>query len=130
RRQVQERSAIVLDDDKAYLAEARLANLARQAGHASVGGLVAELRAAPDSALRDRVVQAMATHETSFFRDLQPFEALRKQILPALIERRAAARTLHVWSAGCVTGQEPYSVAMLLREHFPRSEERRVGKEW
>jgi len=119
RRQVQERSAIVLDEDKVYLAEARLANLARQAGHASVDSLVAQLRAVPDHALRDRMVQAMATHETSFFRDLQPFEALRKQVLPDLIQRRAAARSLYIWSAACATGQEPYSLAMLLREHFP-----------
>jgi chemotaxis protein methyltransferase CheR len=63
----------------------------------------------------------MTTNETSFFRDVHPFEALRRTLLPELIDRRRAARRLTIWSAACSTGQEPYSVAMLLREHFPET---------
>src|SRR5688500_12443973 len=64
------------------------------------------------------VVEVMTTNETSFFRDHHPFEALRTAILPELIRRRAATRRLEIWSGACSTGQEPYSVAMLVREHF------------
>ncbi len=119
RREVLERSAIVLGDDKLYLAAARLATLARAEGHPSVQHLIAELRAGSGNGLHQRVVEAIATHETSFFRDLHPFEALRKQILPELIARRAPLRTLNLWCAACASGQEPFSVAMLIREHFP-----------
>ena len=61
----------------------------------------------------------MTTNETSFFRDSHPFDTLRKSVIPGLIERRAAARTLRIWSAACSTGQEPYSLAMILKDHFP-----------
>jgi chemotaxis protein methyltransferase CheR len=121
RQRVRQHSAIVLDEDKLYLAEARLSVLARKEGHASVQSLVQELRSVsvPASGLCDRVMDAMATHETSFFRDLHPFEALRKQVLPELIQRRAAQRAFNIWCGACSNGQEPYSVAMLLRDSFP-----------
>ena len=61
----------------------------------------------------------MVTTETTFFRDIQPFEALRKVVLPDLVRRRQAERRMNVWCAACSTGQEPYSLALLVREHFP-----------
>jgi chemotaxis protein methyltransferase CheR len=118
---VRQRAAIVLDDSKEYLVEARLGALARREGVDTVDALVHRLRAAPFNGLHRQVVSAMTTNETSFFRDVHPFEALRRTLLPELIDRRRAARRLTIWSAACSTGQEPYSVAMLLREHFPET---------
>jgi chemotaxis protein methyltransferase CheR len=119
RRLVLEHSAIALNAEKGYLVEARLTPLARSLGMASASELVARLRSSPDGELHRRAVDAMATHETSFFRDRKPFDVLREHVLPPLLARRAERRRLDVWSAGCSTGQEPYSIAMLLCEHFP-----------
>ena len=73
----------------------------------------------PPCALHGKVVEALTTNETTFFRDHHPFEALRSEVLPRLIAGRQRTRNLFVWSAACSTGQEPYSLAMLIREHFP-----------
>src|SRR5262245_22445085 len=116
---VRQRAALVLEDDKAYRVETSLAPLARQEGCAGVGELIGRLRAMPVNGLHLKVVEAMTINETSFFRDIYPFEALRRVVLPELVQRRTAERRLEVWCAGCSTGQEPYSLAMLLREHFP-----------
>ncbi len=119
RRLVRERAAIVLEDGKAYLAESRLVPVAREEGFASVAELIARIRSERFGRLHRKVVEAMTTNETSFFRDVAPFEALRTVGFPELLARRATERVLHVWCAAASTGQEPYSVAMLLREHFP-----------
>lgn len=118
-RLVRDRSAVVLDAGKEYLVEARLSPLAGQLQLGSVSELIGRLRAGSDGGLTTRVVEAMVTTETSFFRDRHPFEDLRTTVLPDLIGRRAAERRLDVWCAACSTGQEPYSLAILLREHFP-----------
>jgi chemotaxis protein methyltransferase CheR len=115
---VQKHAALVLDNDKMYLAEARLAALARREGFESSGHLVAALRVDPGLQLRQKVIEAMVTNETSFFRDKFPFEALRRLVLPELCQRRATERVLNIWCGAASTGQEPYSVAMLLHEHF------------
>jgi chemotaxis protein methyltransferase CheR len=120
RRLVPDRSAIALDAGKSYLILQRLEQVAWRQGLSSVGALIIELRALPsDHALHRAVVEAMTTNETGFYHDHHPFEALRKNILPELISRRAAERTLNLWCAASSSGQEPYSVAMLIREHFP-----------
>ena len=111
---VRQHSAIVLEQDKHYLIETRLQMLAKTDGFPSVDHLMAEVRAGKR---HPRVVEAMTTNETSFFRDLLPFEAFRKVVLPELTTRRADQRRLRIWCAACSTGQEPYSLAMLLREH-------------
>jgi chemotaxis protein methyltransferase CheR len=116
---LRQRAALVLESGKAYLAEARLLPVARRAGCTSVGELLGRLRAVPVNGLHEQVVEAMTINETSFFRDVLPFEALRQEVLPGLIERRQGERRLHLWSAGCSSGQEPYSLALLLNEHFP-----------
>ncbi len=113
---VRRQSAIVLEQDKHYLIETRLQMLAKTDGFPSVDHLMAEVRAGKRHA---RVVEAMTTNETSFFRDLLPFEAFRKLVLPELMNNRAGQRRLQIWCAACSTGQEPYSLAMLLREHGP-----------
>ncbi len=116
---VRQRAAIVLEPEKQYLLEARLAPLARAEGFGSLAALVARLRAQPQNGLHRKVVEAMTTNETSFFRDLYPFEALRQVVLPEVLRRRQASRCLQIWCAACASGQEPYSVAMTLSEHLP-----------
>jgi chemotaxis protein methyltransferase CheR len=115
---VMKRSAIVLEPEKNYLVESRLLPLARREGLASVAELVARMRASSLNGLQQKVVEAMTTNETSFFRDLNPFEALRKAVLPELFQRRAAERRLQIWCGASSTGQEPYTIALVLREHF------------
>lgn len=117
-RLVRERSGILLEG-KEYLVDARLTPLARECKLASVSELVGHLQSRPDDGLTGRVVAAMTTNETSFFRDIHPFETLRTKVLPELIEKRRGQRRLSVWFAACSTGQEPFSFAILLREHFP-----------
>jgi chemotaxis protein methyltransferase CheR len=111
-------SAIVLDDSKQYLIETRLAQLAHESGYATTSALVSEAQQG-NQALRTRVVESITTNETFFFRDVAPFDALRDHVLPPLIAARSASRSLAIWSAACSTGQEPYSIAMLLCERFP-----------
>jgi chemotaxis protein methyltransferase CheR len=118
-RLVRERAAIVLDGGKTYLVETRLAPVAQREGFATIHDLVAALRAAPFRDLHRKVVEALTTNETSFFRDPPTFDALRAKLLPELIRARSADRRLDIWCAASSTGQEPYSIALLLREHFP-----------
>lgn len=116
---VRRHSAIVLEADKDYLIETRLTPLAQQVGFASLQALIASLRAnSVSSTLRNQVVEAITTHETSFFRDFHPFEALKTTVLPELLSRRSSS-TVTIWCAACSSGQEPFSIAMLMREHFP-----------
>jgi chemotaxis protein methyltransferase CheR len=119
RKILQERSAIVLEAERAYLAETRLAMLARRKGFASLGDLMAKLRSGRHDDLHALAVEAMTNNETSFFRDVHPFEMLRQAIIPELLQRRSGEQRLHIWCGACSSGQEPYSIAMLLREHFP-----------
>ena len=119
-RLVRERSAIVLEPGKEYLVQARLLPLTRQLQLNSISDLVARLRSPRDDSLTVKVVEAMATTETLFFRDHHPFETLRTTVLPELVRRRMNERRLNIWCAACSTCQEPYSLAMLIREHFPQ----------
>jgi chemotaxis protein methyltransferase CheR len=113
------RTSIVLEPGKEYLAVTRLEPIRRSLGMRSLAELIVALRNDPKSPLHDQVAEAMTTNETSFFRDSHPWESLRTQVIPELIERNRSLRTIRIWSAGCATGQEPYSLAMLLREDFP-----------
>jgi chemotaxis protein methyltransferase CheR len=113
------RSGLIITEDKTYLLETRLSAMMREQDLKDLSALIDLLRQPASEALRDRVVDAMTTNETSFFRDNHPFETMRKTVLPGLIERRAASRSLRIWSAACSTGQEPYSLAMIIKDHFP-----------
>jgi chemotaxis protein methyltransferase CheR len=119
RRVLQERSAIALEPGKEYLVETRLAPLVRQLNLSSISELIAQLRASGDNGLHRQVIDAMVTTESLFFRDHGPFDALQKIVLPDLINRRRDERQLRIWCAASSHGQEPYSVAMLIREYFP-----------
>ncbi len=116
RRSLKERSGLVLSADKQYLVESRLLPIARKAGLASLGGLVAALHRDGSEGLMTMVVEAMTTNETFFFRDKVPFENFRTTILPALLAARRSSRIIRIWSAAASTGQEPYSLAMTLCE--------------
>jgi chemotaxis protein methyltransferase CheR len=121
-RLVHDLCGLVLDASKGYLVESRLSQIAEQAGCRSFAELAAKARDGRDRALRNAVIDAITTQETLFFRDGAPFEALRNRVLPDLIDRRentANARRLRIWSAACSTGQEPYSIAITLRETLP-----------
>ena len=114
------RAAIVLEPGKEYLALSRLEPVARDHGLTTVSELVAKLRTRElTSTMHDQVVDALTTNETTFFRDYNPWESLRTLVMPELIARKERTRTLAIWSAGCSSGQEPYSIAMSIREHFP-----------
>ena len=112
-------SAIVLEPGKEYLVESRLAPLARREGLGSVSELVQKLITSGSTKMKAEVIDAMTTNETSFFRDVHPWQTLREEILPKIIEARRLERRLTVWCAACSSGQEPYSLAMLLRDDFP-----------
>jgi len=110
------RSGLVLSADKQYLVESRLLPVARKAGIASLGDLVAALKIAPADALMIAVVEAMTTNESFFFRDKTPFDHFRETIMPALLAARRTSRSIRIWCAAASTGQEPYSLAMSLKQ--------------
>ncbi|WP_181706712.1 CheR family methyltransferase [Chthonobacter rhizosphaerae] len=114
------RSGLVLSNEKQYLIESRLLPVARKAGLASIAALVSKLRDPREAQLADAVVEAMTTNESFFFRDKVPFDHFTQLMLPQLLERRAAKRHLRIWCAAASTGQEPYSLAMCLKEMGPR----------
>jgi chemotaxis protein methyltransferase CheR len=114
---LKERSGYVIGPDKLYLLETRLSAIMRENGYRDLAALIANIRLSRSEPLIVAVVEAMTTNETSFFRDHGPFTTFRNSVLPAVLEQRAAHRHLRIWSAACSTGQEPYSLAMILREH-------------
>ena len=97
-----------------------MTSLAQQVGLNSVSQLIQKLRIQPFDDLHLQVIESMMTTETWFFRDAYPFEAVREQILPELIKKRQGQRSLNIWCAASSSGQEPYSIAILLKEHFPQ----------
>jgi chemotaxis protein methyltransferase CheR len=115
RKLLKERSGLDLSADKQYLVESRLIPLARKAGLPGLPELVQKLKGGAD-ALTAEVVEAMTTNETFFFRDKVPFDHLKATILPELLQARASRRSLRIWCAASSTGQEPYSIAMCLKE--------------
>ena len=115
RQMLREHSGLVLSAEKQYLAESRLLPVARRHGLTTLGELVGKLKAATVSPLNVEVIEAMTTNETFFFRDKLPFEHFRDTILPALIDARAREKRIRIWCTACSTGQEPYSLAMILK---------------
>jgi len=121
---VHRESAIVLQPGKEYLVEARLLPIARKMGLPDVGKLVDTLRTRPDPEGTRQVVEALTTNETSWFRDGDPFTALTSTVLPDLLAHRGPAERLQIWSAACSSGQEPYTIAMLLEDALPNAASR------
>ena len=118
RKFLKDRSGLDLSADKQYLVESRLMPLARKAGLPGLGELVAKLKNGTEP-LAAEVVEAMTTNETFFFRDKVPFDHLKATVLPELMKARASRRALRIWCAASSTGQEPYSIAMCLKELGP-----------
>ena len=116
RKLLRERSGLVLSADKQYLVESRLLPVARRAGAAGLPDLVQKLKESRTEQLVTEVIEAMTTNESFFFRDKIPFEHFRDAMMPALLEARAAQRRIRIWCAASSTGQEPYSLAMCLKE--------------
>jgi len=119
RQLVHRESAIVLQPGKEYLVEARLLPMAQQRGLAGVSELVEAVRTRPDPASTRRIVEALTTNETSWFRDGDPFMALTGTVLPQLLAARGPNERLNIWSAASSSGQEPYTIAMLLSDAMP-----------
>jgi len=115
RKFLRDHSGLDLSADKQYLIESRLLPLARKAGLSGIGELVQKLQGG-SSALVTSVVEAMTTNETFFFRDKVPFDHFRDTIMPEVIKARAGRRSVRIWCAAGSTGQEPYSLAMCLKE--------------
>ncbi len=113
---VKDRSGLVLTQDKAYLLESRLMPVARKRGMKGLEDLVSSLKARMDHALADEITEAMTTNESFFFRDIKPFDIFRDTVLPNLIKTRAAKKSFRIWCAAASSGQEPYSIAMVLKE--------------
>jgi chemotaxis protein methyltransferase CheR len=109
----------VLDPSRDYLFETRLTKLLRNQGMTQLEELVQHLKVRKNPLLERSIAEAMTINETSFFRDGRPFGLMRTDLLPKIIEARRHSRCLRFWSAACSTGQEAYSVSMLLLEHFP-----------
>ena len=116
RKFLKERSGLDLSSDKQYLVESRLIPLARRAGLSGIGELVQKMKGGGSEALVLGVTEAMTTNETFFFRDRIPFENLQEIILPMMLQARASRRVLRIWCSASSTGQEPYSIAMCLKE--------------
>ncbi len=113
---LRERSGLALSQDKVYLVESRLTPLARKRGFADIAELVSEIRSKHDEILMRDVTEAMTTNESFFFRDSTPFDLFRNVVLPGALEARAGVKRLRIWCAAASTGQEPYSLAMILQE--------------
>jgi chemotaxis protein methyltransferase CheR len=122
RTMVQQLAGVHLDDSKGYLIESRLGPIAERRGCANFNELYFKLRYEADTALKQEVIDAITTHETNWFRDGSPFDALQFKLIPESIDARAKLGTpkkLRIWSAACSTGQEPYGIAMVLAEIIP-----------
>jgi len=120
---LRERLGNTLGKDKDYLVNARLEPICKDEHIPSISALLRQIRTVPNGPLETRVLEALLTIETSFFRHQQSFESLREELIPALIAKREKQRSLYLWSAACSTGQEAYSLAILLREYFPEIED-------
>jgi len=105
-------SGLALDESKKYLLETRLEPLAVQEGYSSIDELCLALKKTNIILLRQKIVDAMTTNETSFFRDRKPFDVFKEEVIPDLIKRNESTRKIRIWCAACSTGQEPYSLAM------------------
>ena len=116
RKLLKERSGLVLSADKQYLVESRLLPLARKIGVSHLSDLVAKLKAPGSERLIVDVVEAMTTNESFFYRDKIPFDHLREFMIPSLLKARATQRRIRIWCAAASTGQEPYSISMILKE--------------
>ena len=119
-------TAVVLDSGKEYLVESRLTCIAREEGFASISEMIDVVLRRSNPPLNQKVLLALTTNETSFFRDLAAFEFLKTTAMPDIIKNRSQTKALTIWSAACSTGQEPYSIALSIRENIPQLDDWKV----
>lgn len=124
---LRENSAMVLEPTKGYLVESRLGPVARKHDLGTISALLGKLRTTSDRVLKQEIVEAMTINETSFLRDSHPFDAMCRHIVPEVLSKRTPNATLNIWCAACSTGQEPYSIAMTLRDRCPQLADRAVS---
>lgn len=113
---LKERSGLTLTPDKCYLLESRLGPVAKKWGYSSLDTMTIALQAVPDKKMVKDIVEAMTTNETSFFRDQGPFDRLKEVVLPHMLKARIHQRRMRIWCAAASSGQEPYSISMILKE--------------
>lgn len=123
---LKKRSGLTLTEDKVYLLESRLTPILRKRGFEKLEDLVAAVKKGADESLLVEVTEVMTTNESFFFRDTRPFDQFKDVILPALMKNRGTSKTIRIWSAACSNGQEPYSLAMILREQAIKLEGWRI----
>lgn len=116
---LKEKSGLILTQDKSYLLESRLTPVAKKWGYDGIPAMTNTLRGMPEKELITDIVEAMTTNETSFYRDNTPFENFKEVVLPYFKEKNPANKNLRIWCAAASSGQEPYSLAMLLKEEAP-----------
>jgi chemotaxis protein methyltransferase CheR len=116
---LKDRSGLVITRDKAYLLESRLTPVARKRGLKGLDDLLASLKTAGEDLLRE-VTEAMTTNESFFFRDIKPFDQFKDMVLPAMLKLRGGRKSFRIWSAACSSGQEAYTLAMILKEEAPK----------
>jgi chemotaxis protein methyltransferase CheR len=117
---VKDEAAIVLEQGKEYLVESRLIPLAKTEGFSGLSEMLWAARSEEQPILKKKIIEALTTNETSFFRDYEPFEVMKTTLLPEVIGKRSKEKRLTIWSAATSTGQEPYSICMMLRDNFPQ----------
>ena len=117
---IRQRSGLVLNEDKAYLLESRLIPLARKSGYDNLEHMVDVMRLKKDETLMQDVTEAMTTNESFFFRDMYPFDLFRDKVLPLLLKNREGRKSFRIWCSAASSGQEPYSLAIILREQSGR----------
>lgn len=117
RKFIKDQAGIVLDSDKMYLVEARLNPIAKEVGLSSLEDLIHEIKFKTAHDIKLKMIDALTTNETLFFRDTHPFEALKNTVLPEIISRKQNEKKLNIWCAAASSGQEPYTIAMILNEH-------------
>jgi chemotaxis protein methyltransferase CheR len=127
---LKERSGLALNEGKAYLLESRLNPVARKWNFSGIEELAQAIRNDNDEAFLIDVTEAMMTNESFFFRDRKPFDQFSSIVLPHLLEARAATRSFRIWSAACSSGQEPYTLAMLLKGGPARAAHISSGQEF
>lgn len=119
---IKEQTAIVIDLGKEYLIEARLGPVAKELGFPSIDALLEEVRTKQNDKLKTRVIDAITTNETFFFRDVYPFDFLKNQAVLDVIEKKKSERKLNIWCAAASSGQEPYTIAMILNDYAAKLE--------
>ncbi len=121
-----QRSGLTLTEDKGYLLESRLTPILRKREFKTLGDLVSAVKKADDESLLVEVTEVMTTNESFFFRDTKPFDQFKDILLPTLMQNRGSSKIIRIWSAACSNGQEPYSLAMILREQAAKLEGWRI----